>query len=84
LPLESVAVLKEAVPLVVTVAEVKPLTTPDRVNAEVVLVLVVVVVVVVVVVPDDVVDTGVTAEVAAVLEEELEPPPHALNVTHAQ
>jgi hypoxanthine phosphoribosyltransferase len=78
LPLESVAVLKEAVPLVVTVAEVKPLTTPDRVNAEVVLVLVVVVV------PDDVVDTGVTAEVAAVLEEELEPPPHALNVTHAQ
>jgi hypoxanthine phosphoribosyltransferase len=76
-----VAVLKEAVPLVVTVAEVKPLTTPDRVNAEVVLVLVVVVVVVV---PDDVVDTGVTAEVAAVLEEELEPPPHALNVTHAQ
>jgi hypoxanthine phosphoribosyltransferase len=73
-----VAVLKEAVPLVVTVAEVKPLTTPDRVNAEVVLVLVVVVV------PDDVVDTGVTAEVAAVLEEELEPPPHALNVTHAQ
>ncbi len=78
MPLESVAVLKEAVPLVVTVAEVKPLTTPDRVNAEVVLVLVVVVV------PDDVVDTGVTAEVAAVLEEELEPPPHALNVTHAQ
>jgi hypothetical protein len=76
-----VAVLKEAVPLVVTVAEVKPLTTPDRVNAEVVLVLVVVVAVVV---PDDEVDTGVTAEVAAVLEEELEPPPHALNVTHAQ
>jgi len=74
-----VAVLEEAVPLVVTVAEVKPLTTPDRVNAEVVLVLVVVVVL-----PADVVDTGVTAEVAAVLEEELEPPPHAVNVTHAQ
>jgi hypothetical protein len=77
-----VAVFNDAVPAVATVAEGTPLTTPDRLNAEVVLVVLVVVVLLLVVLLDAVLATG--AAVAAVSEEELEPPPHALNVMHAQ
>jgi hypothetical protein len=72
-----VAVFNDAVPAVATVAEGTPLTTPDRLNAEVVLVVLLLVLLL-----DAVLATG--AAVAAVSEEELEPPPHALNVTHAQ
>jgi hypothetical protein len=59
LPLESVAVLSAAVPVVVTVADVMPLTTPERVKAGLVLVAAL---------PDVEFPTGEAAAVDAVLE----------------
>jgi hypothetical protein len=79
LPLASVVEVVEAVPLVVTVAAVKPVMTPERLKVVAAPLVPAAVVAVL-----DVLDVTLAIEAdAAELEEELAllPPPHALNVT---